>query len=281
MKDRPLQVLSLGAGVQSSAVFLRACRGEWEHSLDAAIFSDPGWEPKEVYQWLEEVLQPASDEAGIPIYRVSSGNIREDSLVSGMTGKAGGHKRWISIPYYTKHAVTGKKGMGRRQCTNEYKIQPVHQMIRKLLGLKYREKARPGIQVHLWFGISIDEVQRMRDNRYHFVKNYYPLIDNDPPLSRDDCVQWIETHGYGTPPRSACIGCPYRHNEGWKEMKDLRPEEFQDAVEFDNAIRNTGNEGELFIHQSLTPLGEVDLRSDLDRGQVALFGEECEGMCGV
>ena len=64
-------------------------------------------------------------------------------------------------------------------------------------------------------------------------------------------------------------------------MKDLRPEEFQDAVEFDNAIRNTGNEGELFIHQSLTPLGEVDLRSDLDRGQVALFGEECEGMCGV
>ena len=277
-----LRILSLGAGVQSSAVFLMACRGYWDHPLDAAIFSDTGWEPASVYQWLDDVLQPEADRAGIPIYRVKKGNIRDDALVSGMTGKRGGNQRWVSIPYFTKNPETGKRGMIRRQCTTEYKIQPVHKKIREMLGLEFRQKAKPGIQVQLWFGISGDEAQRMRDSRFHFVENYYPLIDHEPAMNRKDCSSWILSQGWEMPPRSACIGCPYKSNREWKEMQQDTPEEFRDAVQFDSDIRKTGGKmGDVFIHSSLKPLGEIDFRSDLEKGQVSLFGEECEGMCGV
>ena len=65
-------------------------------------------------------------------------------------------------------------------------------------------------------------------------------------------------------------------------MKLNRPDEWADAVEFDKAIRNCGGmRGEMFVHQSGLPLDEVDLRNEADRGQRSLFGEECEGMCGI
>jgi hypothetical protein len=39
--------------------------------------------------------------------------------------------------------------------------------------------------------------------------------------------------------------------------------------------------GEQFMHRSLKPLEEVDFRNAEDFGQVNMFGNECEGMCGV
>ena len=36
-----------------------------------------------------------------------------------------------------------------------------------------------------------------------------------------------------------------------------------------------------FLHRSCVPLSEIDLITPEDRGQGTLFGEECEGMCGV
>ena len=43
----PLRVISLGAGVQSSAMFLMACHGEIA-GVDAAIFADTQQEPASV-----------------------------------------------------------------------------------------------------------------------------------------------------------------------------------------------------------------------------------------
>ena len=81
-----MRILSLGAGVQSSAVFLLACRGYWDHRIDCAIFADTGWEPPGVYRWLDEVLRPEGEKAGIPIHIVSQGNIKEDALRSQVRG---------------------------------------------------------------------------------------------------------------------------------------------------------------------------------------------------
>jgi len=35
------------------------------------------------------------------------------------------------------------------------------------------------------------------------------------------------------------------------------------------------------MHRSLVPLDQVDLSTAEDRGQLNLFLNECEGMCGV
>ncbi len=62
MSGPPLRILSLGAGVQSSCVLLMSIEGELDH-LDAAIFSDTGWEPAAVYAHLAR-LEDAAAMAG-------------------------------------------------------------------------------------------------------------------------------------------------------------------------------------------------------------------------
>ena len=76
--SQPVKVLSFGAGVQSSTLLLMSCKGILP-KLDAAIFADTGWEPQHVYKQLED-LSAIADKAGIPVHRVTAGNIRDDAM---------------------------------------------------------------------------------------------------------------------------------------------------------------------------------------------------------
>jgi hypothetical protein len=65
-------------------------------------------------------------------------------------------------------------------------------------------------------------------------------------------------------------------------MKANDPESFADAVAVDKAIRNIPAQREQwFVHRDRVPLDEVDLSTAEDRGQLNMFNNECEGMCGV
>lgn len=62
----------------------------------------------------------------------------------------------------------------------------------------------------------------------------------------------------------------------------LTAEEFADAVDVDLAIRHRpGRQVEQFVHRSRKPLAEVDLSTAEDRGQLNMFVNECEGLCGT
>ena len=132
-------------------------------------------------------------------------------------------------------------------------------------------------------GISLDEATRMKDSREWWCVNRYPLIDRR--MSRTDCLAWLSAHGLDLSaiPKSACIACPYTNDERWRDMKMNRPDEFADAVDFDNTIRTglPGIRGKAFVNRSLLPLNEVDFENDEDKGQTNFFENECEGMCGV
>ena len=71
-----IRVLSLGAGVQSTAVLLMSCRGILP-KLDHAIFADTQWEPSEVYEHLEWLTAEAA-KYGIPVHIVTAGKIVGD-----------------------------------------------------------------------------------------------------------------------------------------------------------------------------------------------------------
>jgi hypothetical protein len=60
-------------------------------------------------------------------------------------------------------------------------------------------------------------------------------------------------------------------------------EAWADAVRVDRAVRTgqRGIRGQVFLHRSAVPLDEADLSTASDRGQLDLFGNECEGTCGV
>ena len=272
-----LRVLSLGAGVQSSTLALMIEKGEIP-MVDAAIFADVKGEPSAVYKhldWLEKQLS-------YPIYRVTWRNLKQDILDA-----AEGKYKAFTAPFFTKNPQTGKKKMLMRQCTFMYKINPVVQEVRRLLGLKKGQKRNKDTCVEMLMGISKDEVFRVKSNRLSYITNIYPLIEKD--LSRSDCITWMLKHNYPRPPRSACTFCPYHSNEEWKEIKKNK-EEWAEVVAMDKAIRHQERHkdkfkdskevlDELYLHREGIPIDQVNFNKKKD-DQLDLFQNECEGMCG-
>jgi hypothetical protein len=268
-----IKVLNLGAGVQSTTVLRLAIHGEIERP-DHVIFADTGWEPRAVYEHLA-VLEREIAGAGIPFHKVSAGNIKDDEMRATMRGTKDKGQRFISMPFYTD------TGMVRRQCTREYKIDPISKLTRQLCGVGRKTKNNCTPKVERWFGISLDEVQRMRLSAEWWAVNHYPLIDLG--MTRSDCLSWMESKGYPRAPRSACIACPYRSDAEWRHLRDTSPEEFEEACQFDEAIRERGGmRGDIFVHRSGRPLRLVDLSTPEDHGQQNMWRDaECAGMCGV
>ena len=84
-----------------------------------------------------------------------------------------GKHKFSHIPLHTKNKITGKGGISRRQCTNLYKIQPVVQKVRDLLGLSKGEKRKKGTAVDMLMGISTDEQFRIKTNQIKYITNIY------------------------------------------------------------------------------------------------------------
>lgn len=295
------RVLNLGAGTQSSVVMFLMERGELPRA-DVAIFSDTGWEPAEVYAHLEWLRERTT----IPIVTVEAGNIYKDAMQSAVRGKAETGSRWASMPLYVLNNQRHVKGPGitlwglddetyikdlnisdegqiRRQCTSEYKLEPIRKWIKehifKLAPKQHWPEVPSVIQV---FGMSHDERSRMKvpDPWASFE---YPLVDMR--WHRDRVIQWAEENYPGHRfPRSACIGCPFHSNQEWRHIRDTDPKAWQQALALDERIRNTGGmRGEIFLHRDCVPLAEADLEAkDTDQTRLdAGFGNECSGMCGV
>jgi len=270
-----LRVLSLGAGVQSTTLALLAAHGEIGPMPDCAIFADTRWEPRPVYEHLAWLMSP--NVLPFPVHIVSAGDIRAN-LMAAAEGR-----RWASIPAFTRRVDRQGRvsiGMIRRQCTGDYKIDPIRKKVRELVGLT-RRRSPPNPVVEQWIGISMDETIRMKPSFERWRVNRWPLVELG--MTRRDCLDWLRRHDYPTPPKSACIGCPYHSDAVWRAMRDEDPDAWADAVDIDRLIRSgmRGVRGEVFLHRSAVPLSEVDLSTDTDRGQLDLFANECEGMCGL
>jgi len=270
MQNTPIHILSLGAGVQSSTLALMAAKGEITPMPVAAIFSDTKCEPLEVYRWLDWLEK----QLPFPVYRVTNGRGLLNSLVKSFKGQ-----RLASLPFYTESPNGG--GILRRQCTLEFKILPVIKKIRELVGLKKRQAGpRNKIWVKQWIGISTDEATRMKSSRIKWIENTWPLTDKR--MNRHDCLLWMEKNNYPKPPRSACTFCPYHSNDEWRRLK-ADTYSWRQIVAVDKMIRSgtRGTLEKLFLHKSLKSIDEIDFSTQEERGQINLFENECEGMCGI
>ena len=269
-RSKTLTVISLGAGVQSSVMAIMAAKGDFPN-VDCAIFADTGYEPKAVYQYLEFLKKILP----YPVYLVEKGNIRDDMLA------AKGTTNFVVAPFFTQNKITGKKGMVMRQCTNDYKIQPIRTKIRELCNVKKGKHFPKDKYVEQWIGISTDEAGRMKPARDKYILNRHPLIE--AKMSRQDCIDYLKKEKIPLPEKSACIVCPYHNDAYWHFMKTERPSEFADAVDFDKQVRNISRkeDEQLYAHRSCKPLDEVEFNKKEDDKQLDMFNNECEGMCGV
>jgi hypothetical protein len=268
--SEPLHIISLGAGVQSSTMALMAAKGELTPMPTCAIFADTKCEPLEVYRWLDWLEK----QLPFPVHRVAEKRGLLNNIVRSL-----GQRRIASVPFFTE----SKRGGGklRRQCTKEFKIVPITRKVRELVGLKPGKpgprKATLAVQ---WIGISLDEVTRMKPSRIKWIEHIWPLVDRR--MKRQDCLRWMEKNGYPMPPRSACTFCPYHSSTEWARLK-ADSYAWRQIVAVDSLIRNgvRGTKEKLFLHPSMKPITEVDFSTEEERGQLNMFENECEGMCGV
>lgn len=275
--ETPYNYLSLGAGVQSSCLALMAAHGEIGPMPDGAIFADTQAEPKSVYDWLDWLEK----QLPFPVHRVTKGSLTKEALTMRVT-KDGRKFSRCDVPFFTLNADGSQGKIFNRSCTKDFKILPILKWMRQAAGIKRGQKE---VTVTSWIGISWDEIQRMKESREPWVQHRWPLLELR--MRRRDCIDWMKQNGYPEPPRSSCVYCPFHNNAEWRRLKAEEPEEFQKAVEFERELQrikgNTDNMHAVpFLHRTLVPLDQVDLRTDEDKGQMQMdFGSECEGMCGL
>lgn len=263
-----LRVLSLGAGVQSTTIALMIANGELP-KIDYAIFADTGAEPRRVYHHLSKLAAAVPFEIKI----VAGRSIRSDML----SGK-------VCAPVFLR-LPDGTEGRASRSCTERYKTTLIYRELRASAGILPRSRGPKEVVVEQLLGISTDEAHRQKDAKFRWVRNSYPLIERG--LSRGLCEDKLASYGW-TAPRSACTFCPFRNDDEWLSMKKNDPESFADAVAVDASLRS-GNvlslRHEAYVHRSLIPLDQVDFQARIDarphRWQMSMFGDECEGVCGV
>ena len=267
-----LQVLSLGAGVQSTTMALMAENGYLGFEKpDLAIFADTGWEPKAVYENLEWLKTQLS----YPVITVSNGNIR-DSILNGINPEG---RKVIDMPVYVMKE-DGKKYIATRQCTRIYKIEPIYRYLREHLGIPAGKTANIEQHVDMWIGISRDEASRVKPSRKIWITNIHPLVNRD--ISRTQLEDWFKRNYPGRHlPKSACIGCPFHSDQMWLEMKEKDPESFQEAAAVEWAMQNVPQsrgalEGKPYLHKSHTTLALVEFNPHNNDKQ-----EECEGFCHI
>lgn len=278
-------VLNLGAGVQSTTLYLMSMEGI-VRPFDVAIFADTGEEPQAVYahlEWLQALNGP-------PILVRTIGRLGDD-LRDGRNSTGG---RFASIPAYTTANGGIDVGRTRRQCSMEYKVAVIEQTIRReVVGLKPRQRIPKDVTVHQYFGISLDEKSRATRiwERHHIDHSmpgvpHFPLIDKQ--MTRANCLDWLADRVPHIVPRSACTFCPFHSDAEWQHLKDAGGADWARAVEIDHALRTTGTVANrdmdqvMYVHRSCKPIDAIDFHPRVNTKELQLgFGVECEGVCGV
>jgi len=276
-------ILNLGAGVQSSALYLLDVTGELFDETGVrfthAVFADTQDEPDAVYSHLEWLGQ----QGGAPILKGTAGCIGDDVA----RGENSTGQQFTSIPAFTINNETGKTGITQRQCTREYKVAVVERIIRRdIIGLQPRQRIPKGVTFTQYMGFSFDEPGRAGRAKGRFDQRGwrvgFPLIDIQ--WNRADCAAYLRDRVPHHVPRSACVFCPYKSNREWRALKEHDPKGWSRAVEIDDALRREGVvlqrkvDADLFIHRSCKPLADANL--DENQGEFA-FMAECEGGCGL
>ena len=226
MIKKHVTVLSLGAGIQSTAMAILLEREMLPGcpQPDWAIFADTQAEPPNVYEtldWLEGIVS-------FPIIRTSWGDLAANTwkALRGEPVPERGHHEggYIDLPLFSS------TGLSRRQCTSIYKVKPIKAAIRELADSK-----PPALSATQYLGISINETKRAKPSRDKWITNRFPLIEAG--WDRKQLQHFLDSSFPGNPvKRSACYFCPFHTNSEWKEIKELYPDLYADAIKMEQAM---------------------------------------------
>ena len=196
--DKRLRVISMGAGVQTTAMLLR-----YYKEYDYCIFADTGDEMPGTYYYIEKYLKPFCKKVGVPWITVK-------------------HKKYNSIMEWcmNKKVLPIKR---TRNCTVHFKIKPIN----RFLKAHGATRLNPAV---IDIGFSLDESHRLGNNRFdpQYIKKNYPLLDDK--ITRQQCQEIIREHGWELPVKSGCDFCPFKSRKTIRALAYENPERFAKIV---------------------------------------------------
>jgi len=191
------RILSFGAGVQTTALAILVA--EKKLAVDAVVFADTGCEKPETYYYMEDYTKPMLKDAGVEFITVRN---EQPSRYGGLYEQS-----WhcSTIPF-----------VSRRQCTTDFKIDPIYKTVGKnciqLIGFSADESGR---------AVTIPDK----------IHKAYPLIEMG--LSVFECRHIITNMGFPMPLKSSCYICPLQSFTEWNWLKNNHPELFEKALDLE------------------------------------------------
>lgn len=258
-----INVVTYGGGVQSTAIAALIVQGRLPRP-ERIVMADTGRERSAVWKYLDEITNPALAEVGLRVERIDPRKYTRWGLSKGQApneqGEAVGD---LLIPAYTEG------GKLPTFCSNEWKQRPVRRYLREL-------GYGPDNPIRMWFGMSLDEVGRMRKSDVQWIENWYPFILNlETKMYRQGCVDVVRAMGWPDPIKSACWMCPHRDDATWRELKAEDSDDFQRAVQLEREIRDGGKWGDVWLHKTRVPLDEAKFDSEKSLPLLDLCADAC------
>lgn len=248
-----MKILSCGSGMQSTALALMACENAKKpetHSAvpvyDAIIFCDLGNEPEWVYKQTDFIAE-ACKNAGIPFY------VLDSPMYEDLTSNYG-KRRVVSVPFWAINEDGKKSKMPRNCTLEYKVNLITKFVRWELLGYKKGQRTKPeDINAHeMHMGFSYEERKRCRENPHKLFVNKFPLVEMK--LERKDNYAYIrDVWGLETK-ASACNICPFHRNYFFNYLKDHNKKDYESVLAFDEILetetKNTKIKGQLFISRS-------------------------------
>tara|TARA_R110002033_G_scaffold164022_2_gene201212 strand:- start:4729 stop:6153 length:1425 start_codon:yes stop_codon:yes gene_type:complete len=259
-KSKPIEVLSLGGGMDSCTEVIR--NGDF---YDIIIMSDTGAEEYETHAYLSKWFFPKLSKS------VRSKTVILDPMLGG-------------IDYYSyMERVNPMPESNSRWCTEKFKIRPINQYLRRIygthavfniaLGINYdevhRARALPtdeqldnlierfDLDIPRLAKRSNDTIQDYREKMKNmvqsgsqrnpeeitvwkgsekqtglqYVRTWYPLIENK--ITVDEETKILNEKGFEIPPKSGCYLCPLKSNVKFKQLEVKHPELYENAKMID------------------------------------------------
>lgn len=265
MVERPRRFFSYGGGVQSTAVMVLAARQQVQY--DFFVFANVGNDSESpgTLKFVEEIAKPYAREHGIKLRTVQRAYASKEAYPTLYRVLTDNDRAGVPIPVYGSETGAPWK----RACTHSWKIEPLIAYCR-YWGATKEQPATVGL------GISVDEMQRAKsDSGTPYQVLEYPLLDLN--LTRQDCINIIESEGMPVPPKSSCWFCPFHSRREWERIRREEPATFAQAVDLEirlNERQVAQGKGKVYLTPTKRPLDEAV------NDQCSLFGNDCDsGYC--
>jgi len=232
-----LTTISLGWGVQSWGLLAMSALGVLP-PVDFAIHGDTGWERSETYAFAKR-WTPWVEEHGIKIVTVRASKKCRNVMFDSSNGQTMAPLFTFSLGENQKDPKDyyGKLGQLNQSCTQRWKIAPMRRWLSAELKRRGLKKS-PDI-IEQWIGFTLDEVQRVTPDDVQYATKSYPYLEMlDRPYTRQMVIHWLRENDLEIPVKSACVFCPFRRWQTWRQIQLSGNGDWQRAIKVDRAIRH-------------------------------------------